>query len=98
MRTRVRQGAEPSWYNERPEVVERPEYWSEWDMWAKQSAGALWDGTSGRDRRVGWAGVGAGGLGQGQFGMVYPHGYAPAQPQGFVYPSGYPQGHAPVLP
>ncbi|KAI9457166.1 hypothetical protein HD554DRAFT_2177796 [Boletus coccyginus] len=67
MRTSVRQGAEPSWYNERPEMVQRPEYWSEWDMWAKQSAAALWDGTAGGDRRVGWAGVGAGGLGQGQF-------------------------------
>ncbi|KAF8549862.1 hypothetical protein OG21DRAFT_535536 [Imleria badia] len=106
MRARVRQGAEPSWYNPRPEVVERPAYWSEWDMWAKQSAAALLD-VSGAGR-VGWPGVGAGGGGHGpgpaQWGTVYPHGYVPAQ-SGFVYPSGYPppgalsdHGHAPVLP
>ncbi|KAG8214952.1 hypothetical protein J3R82DRAFT_8342 [Butyriboletus roseoflavus] len=53
MRRRVRQGAEPSWYNLRPEVVERPEYWSHWDMWAKQSTAALWDGVGGEGRMVG---------------------------------------------
>ena len=103
LRARVRQGAEPSWYNPRPDRVEKPEYWSEWDMWAKQSAAALLD-VSGAGQ-VGWPGVGAGGgAGPGQWGMAYPHGYVPAQP-GFVYPSGYPppgalgdQGHAPVLP
>lgn len=107
MRTRVRQGAEPSWYNPRPEVVERPAYWAEWDMWAKQSTAALWEGTVGGNPQVGWAGVGAGGgLGQGpgQWGPVYPNGYAPVQP-GFVYGSGYlppgladEQGHTLVLP
>jgi hypothetical protein len=101
LRTRVRQGAEPSWYNPRPEVVVRPEYWSEWDKWAHQSAGVLWGGDG---RAVGWGGVGAGGLGQGQLGVAYPHRYVPAQPE-FVYPSGYPPpgvmndlSHAPVLP
>ena len=90
LRTRVRQGAEPSWYNPRPEVVERPEYWSEWDKWAAmQSTGGLQWGAGG------WAGVGAGagGMRRGQVGMVYPQGYVPVQPRagpGFVYPSGYP--------
>ncbi|KAG6374631.1 hypothetical protein JVT61DRAFT_3995 [Boletus reticuloceps] len=83
MRKKVRQGAEPSWYNPRPEVAERPAYWSEWDMWAKQSTAALWDGTVGVGRGevgpAGWAGVGAHGtLGPGPdpapWGAVYPHG------------------------
>lgn len=99
MRRRVRQGADPSWYNSRPEVVERPEYWSEWDMWAKQSTAALWDGVGREGRVVGWGGTG----GPGHGGVIYPHGYVPAQP-GLVYPSGYPppgtvseQVYAPVL-
>ena len=41
MRRRVRQGADPGWYHPRPEVVDRPAYLSEWDMWAMQSAAAL---------------------------------------------------------
>lgn len=101
LRTRMRQGAEPSWYNPRPEVVERPEFLSEWDKWANQSTGLLWAGDG---CAVRWGGVGAGGLGQGQLGVVHPHGYVPVQP-GFVYPSGFPppgmvndQGHAPVIP
>lgn len=100
MRKRERQGAEPSWYNPRPEAVEELDYWSQWDMWAKQSTAALWDGMGGERRAVGWGGAG----GPGQWGVMYPHGYVPAQP-GFVYPSGYlPPGvvgdqvHAPVLP
>ncbi|KAH0836382.1 hypothetical protein J3R83DRAFT_7960 [Lanmaoa asiatica] len=105
LRSRVRQGAEPSWYNERREVVEKPAYWSEWDMWAKQSMGGLWDGVGGEGRAVGWGGAGvgagAGASGPGQWGMMYPHGYVPAQP-GFVYPSGYPPpgvvNDQPVLP
>lgn len=60
MRKRVRQGAEPSWYNPRPEVVERPAYLSEWDMWAMQSTAMLWDGMGGRAPG----------------GAMYPHGYA----------------------
>ena len=102
LRTLVRQGAEPSWYNPRPEVEERPAHLSEWDMWAKQSTAALQD--VGGTGRVGWpaAGVG-GGMGQG-WGAVYPHGYVPAQQPGYAYPSGYPplgvvdQDHAPVIP
>lgn len=101
MRRRVRQGAEPSWYNARPEPVEQPEHWSEWDMWAKQSTALLWDDVGVDQRRaVGWGGAG----GPGQWGVTYPHGYVPAQP-GLVYPSGYPppgvvsgQAHAPVIP
>ncbi|KAF8142139.1 hypothetical protein EV363DRAFT_1309921 [Boletus edulis] len=110
MRKKVRQGAEPSWYNPRPNVPERPAYWSEWDMWAKQSTAALWGGTvgvgggGGEVGPAGWAGVGAHGtLGPGPEpapwgGAVYPHGYVTAQP-GFVYPSGYPkaQGQLSVL-
>ncbi|KAN0088944.1 hypothetical protein V8E55_006001 [Tylopilus felleus] len=102
LRTLVRQGAEPSWYNPRPEVEERPAHLSEWDMWAKQSTAALQD--VGGTGLVGWpaAGVG-GGMGQG-WGAVYPHGYVPAQQPGYAYPSGYPplgvvdQDHAPVIP
>ena len=100
LRARVRQGADPSWYTPRPEWVERPAYWSEWDTWAKQSVAALLD-----ERRGGWAGVGAGGSrggqGRGQWG-VYPYGYVPAQP-GFVCPWGCStlgdeRSRTPVLP
>ncbi|KAG9318969.1 hypothetical protein JVU11DRAFT_1084 [Chiua virens] len=85
LRERVRKGADPSWYNERPEEMERRAYWSEWDMWAMQSAAELW---SERGRAARW-GVDAGVDGPGQWpGVVYPHGYIPAQP--IVIPPGYP--------
>lgn len=62
LRRQVRHGAEPSWYNPRAEVVERPAYLSEWDMFATQAAAGLWDG-KGTVVRPEW-------------GAMYPRGYA----------------------